>query len=125
MAPARIHVSKEALSRCRIAAQMPLRFQLILLLLRFFRVDVSKISNHHGVIHFIDDFLIAAPASGRGAKLVQLFGELCDELGVPLAVEKSEGPHSRIVLLGITLDSLAQTILLPARKLEQLLEFLD
>ena len=45
---------------------------------------------------------------------------MCKKLGVPLALEKTEGPSHRLTFLGIELDSEAQTLSLPAGKLEEI-----
>ncbi len=44
----------------------------------------------------------------------------CAQLGVPLEVEKSEGPTSCLVFLGMELDSRDKTIRLPQEKLTRL-----
>lgn len=41
-------------------------------------------------------------------ELMDGFTELCKFLGVPLALEKSEGPEDRLTFLGIELDSVRQ-----------------
>ena len=50
--------------------------------------------------------------------------EICAELGVPLASEKEVGPITRLIFLGIMLDSVAQTLSLPEGKSQEILDLL-
>ena len=43
--------------------------------------------------------------------------EVCQNLGIPLAIEKLEGPSQRITFLGITLDTQRMEAQLPSDKL--------
>lgn len=73
------------------------------------------------VWHYLDDFFLCGPATSEvcGTNL-QLLVEICNLLGIPLAMEKLEGPTTLITLLGISIDSKVGTLSLPAKKLEQL-----
>ena len=55
------------------------------------------------IIHYIDDFLIIVPKGGMAAKV--LFLGLLEALGVPYKASKLEGPTTRLVFLGIMLDT--------------------
>ena len=72
------------------------------------------------VIHYLDDFLIAAPSAEECRKLLQTVCDLFDVIGVPLASEKVVGPTSIMTFLGIELDVSRQEICLPPDKLEEL-----
>ncbi|XP_060110738.1 vomeronasal type-2 receptor 26-like [Heteronotia binoei] len=68
-------------------------------------------------VHYLDDFLFMGPAgSGQCARLMETFMQLAEELGVPLAHEKTEGPSSVLTFLGIELDTCRQTSRLPEDK---------
>ncbi|KAL5481226.1 hypothetical protein EMCRGX_G021350 [Ephydatia muelleri] len=45
---------------------------------------------------------------------------VCDQLGIPVASEKLEGPTTALTFLGIVLDTSAQQLRLPPDKLEEL-----
>ncbi|KAL5510351.1 hypothetical protein EMCRGX_G005881 [Ephydatia muelleri] len=45
---------------------------------------------------------------------------VCDQLGIPVASEKLEGPTTALTFLGIVLDTSAQQLQLPPDKLEEL-----
>ena len=57
------------------------------------------------VLHYLDDFLIncssMSPLCSIDPKMVT---EVCLYLGIPLAVEKLEGPTESLTFLGIVLD---------------------
>ena len=62
--------------------------------------------------HYVDDFFVGRPGTSECARLMR---ECCKLLGVPLASEKEVGPATRLVFLGIVLDSVAQTVSLLVR----------
>ena len=69
-------------------------------------------------IHYLDDFFfVGPPGSLACAVALQVALAACDELGMPVAVEKLVGPTTRIVFLGIELDSMSMQIRLPDEKL--------
>ncbi|XP_077773920.1 uncharacterized protein LOC144325210 [Podarcis muralis] len=71
-----------------------------------------------GVTHYLDDFLLASDSdSGNCSVLLHAFAELTQELGVPLAADKTEGPATQLTYLGILLDTVSQTSSLPKDKL--------
>jgi len=56
------------------------------------------------MLHILDDFLIISPTERAVGAQLQDFITLCNELGVPLAPEKTEGPTTIITFAGIELD---------------------
>ena len=73
------------------------------------------------MIHYLDDFLLlGAPGSGECQQYLSVTLQVCQELGVPVAPEKTEGPALSLTFLGIQLDSVAMCTSLPAEKLERL-----
>jgi len=83
------------------------------------------------ILHYLDDFLVISPSeegceealflvispSEEGceealAKALQG----CQELGVPIATHKTEGPSTTMTFLGIELDTVAMTLRLPREK---------
>ncbi len=70
---------------------------------------------HNGAIHYLDDYLFFGRA---GALQVAL--RVCEEVGMPVAVHKTEGPSTALVFLGILIDTVKMEIRLPADKLARL-----
>ena len=79
---------------------------------------------HRGVkylIHYLDDFLTAgSPNSKECYENLRQLTQVCQKLGLPLAMEKVEGPVSILVFLGILLNSTKMTMKLPPDKLAEI-----
>lgn len=77
--------------------------------------DISEL------MHYLDDFITAGPpSSDLCARNLHTSLSVCRSLGLPLHPNKCVGPSTRLVVLGIQLDSIEQTARLPAEKLEAL-----
>ena len=76
--------------------------------------------NKRGVetaLHYLDDFLIlGSPGSTACQEALDITLALCGELGFPIAPEKTEGPSSSLVFLGIEIDTERQILCLPDDK---------
>ena len=58
-------------------------------------------SGLHEIDHYLDDFLFAgADKTSNCSKLMNTFTEVCSQLGVPIADDKTEGPSTMINLFG-------------------------
>ena len=59
------------------------------------------------VLHYLDNFLLLAPPSSSHTCLSSLNTdkEVCSELGIPLTLEKLEGPSQSLTFLCIVLDT--------------------
>jgi len=69
--------------------------------------------------HYIDDFLLVSNKETAASELKQLL-DLFSRLGLPVSIEKLEGPLPSLVYLGIQVDSLAMTASLSSDRLKQL-----
>ena len=69
------------------------------------------------VVHVIDDFLFLADTYAKCELDLQNFINLCKEIGVPLAPDKTVAPCRVIEFLGITLDAEQMEARLPQDKL--------
>jgi len=72
------------------------------------------------IVHYLDDFLTTGPPDsttfGNNLHTVKLFFA---DLGIPLSLEKVEGPSTTICFLGILLlDTVHMEIRLPTNKLQ-------
>ena len=86
--------------------------------------DTVQLILELGLLHlvkYIDDFLVAGSAGSPACQSsVTEMRSVCEELGLPLAMEKLEGPAQVITFLGIELDSANMQICLPWAKLLRL-----
>lgn len=72
------------------------------------------------VIHYVDDFLFVVKLESDAQHLLDRALALCEELGVPIASEKTEGPTTCLTFLGIELDTVKMEARLPPDKLLEL-----
>lgn len=90
--------------------------------LHFCFMHLLDIHSLRDVIHYVDDFLFIVEPGSEAVAHEMLKGAraLCIELGLPLAPEKTEGPTTSLVFLGILLDTASMTASLPAARLSEL-----
>ena len=66
----------------------------------FLEFQVKLDTNSPFVTHYLDDFLFVGKSCQSCAQTLSTFTEICKELGVPLAHEKTVGPVQTITYLG-------------------------
>ena len=71
------------------------------------------------MLHVLDDFLFISSKKERCLEALHSFLALCEVVGVPIAKEKTEGPHQVLTFLGIELDSIKMEARLPVDKLDK------
>lgn len=70
--------------------------------------------------HYLDDFLfVGKPHSDQCLQLMNSFRELCVDLGVPIAEDKTLGPSCIMVFLGLEIDTIMMVIRIPEDKLSE------
>jgi len=73
-------------------------------------------------LHYLNDFLfIGAPSSQECSSNLQRALQACQDLGVPVAVHKTEGPTTKLTFLGIQIDSVIMQLSLDQDKLSRIL----
>ena len=79
------------------------------------------------LIHYLDDFLLVGPPGNPTScqSNLAIALETCSSLGFPTAPEKTEGPSTTIVFLGIEIDSILMELRLPKEKLSRLKALTD
>ena len=86
--------------------------------------DLQWIIQQKGVnhlFHYLDDFItIGPPQSQTCHHNLGVITSTCQQLGVPIEPDKTEGPAIRITFLGMEIDSVARIIRLPDDKLTRL-----
>ena len=69
-------------------------------------------------LHYLDDFLLLGPPDSPGcSQSLQITLGVCQELGVPVAAHKTEGPTQSLTFLGIRIDPVHMELSLPPEKL--------
>lgn len=65
------------------------------------------------IIHYLDDYLFGGKSHVECGQKLQAFMDFCQELGFPVAADKTAGPAQIMVFLGMTMDTVRQTIGIP------------
>ena len=69
-------------------------------------------------VHYLDDFLFfGTPNTAAGRSNREIALQTCEELGVPVALHKLEGPATCVSFLSLELDTQAQELRMPRDKL--------
>ena len=72
-------------------------------------------------LHYLDDFLLLGPANLPDCQTALATTlTTCEQVGLPVAPEKTEGPCTRLTFLGIEIDTVALQLRLPQDKLDKL-----
>eukprot|EP00731_Ephydatia_muelleri_P037092 Em0394g4a len=73
------------------------------------------------LIHYLDDFLLAGPpGQPTCSESTETMFRVCERLGIPVALDKLEGPATTITFLGITIDIALQQQRFPSDKLQEM-----
>ena len=73
--------------------------------------------NITGILHLLDDFLLVSKSLSSCADNLRAFLQTCDDIGVPMAPEKTVGPSFVLSFAGIELDTINMEARLPDDKL--------
>ena len=77
------------------------------------------------ITNYLDDFLFVEKTSPVCDAMVRRFLDLCGELRVPVAVEKTEWSSFRMIFLGILLDGFNLTLSIPLDKKDKAINMLN
>ena len=81
-------------------------------------------TNHRSLTNYLDDFLFAAISKIICDWLIRSFLDLCEQINLPVAVEKTEWRTMVIVFLGILLDRRRLILSIPIEKQQKALNLL-
>ena len=73
-----------------------------------------KVSNR--IMNYLDDFLFIALSIFFCNWMIEKFVKLCDQLGIPVSMEKTEWASDRTIFLGILLDGRHLVLVVPEEK---------
>eukprot|EP00731_Ephydatia_muelleri_P034492 Em0062g15a len=75
------------------------------------------------LIHYLDDFHLAGPpGQPTCSESTETMLRVCERLGIPVALDKLEGPVTTITFLGITIDTTLQQLRLRPDKLQEMIQ---
>jgi hypothetical protein len=88
----------------------------------FLNWEIKRRSGYNDIDHYLDDFIFMSVANSDICKLSMLqFEAMCTEFGVPIACDKTVGPVTCLLYLGLELDSISMEIRVPRDKVINLL----
>ena len=77
------------------------------------------------IIHILDDFFFVSHSYQSCYDALMLFLDICKEIGVPMALDKTFGPYQSLPFAGIHLDSRDMSASLPEDKIIKFLSYID
>ena len=77
------------------------------------------------IVHVLDDFLFVGPSLESCKFALELFLKIAEDIGVPIAGEKTMGPSNILPFLGIQLDTVAMMASLPVEKVQKYIALID
>ena len=88
-----------------------------------FLASIAKQNSQVGDLkHYVDDFLFAGEANTDHCLIIMKnFIFCCDQMGFPIASEKTVWPTTCIVYLGLEIDSMEMVVRMPEEKIQELI----
>ena len=87
----------------------------------FLEFCVSRQAPVGKLLHYLDDYLFGGKrGTSQCACIMSVFYDKMNSLGVPIASDKTEGPTTKLVFLGLELDSEEMVVRIPLSKLEEI-----
>ena len=85
----------------------------------------SKLLPTVGIVHVLDDFLFVTHTYDQCLSALNTFTRICEDIGVPLAPDKTVGPDQLLPFLGIQLNTVEMHASLPDDKVNKFMELID
>ena len=87
----------------------------------FLEFSVSRDSSVGRLLHYLDDYLFGGKkGTNHCACIMSVFKDKMNSLGVPIALDKTEGPTTKLIFLGLELDSEDMVVRIPLSKLVEI-----
>ena len=80
---------------------------------------VKNYISNTAVIHVLDDFLFISSSYEDCQSSLRIFLRLCEDIGIPISLEKTLGPFNILPFLGIQLDTISMCASLPQDKIDK------
>ena len=82
-------------------------------------------AKYNALTNYLDDFLFLAWKRFYCNQLIQKFLDLCIELNLPVAIEKTSWADTWVIFLGILMDGRSLTLSIPLEKQQKALNLLN
>ena len=80
---------------------------------------------HYTVTNYLDDFLFIGTEEAEANRMVRSFINLCDFIGVPVSLDKTEWASTLMIFLGLLLNGVTYTISIPIEKKIKAMNLVD
>ena len=74
----------------------------------------------HKFVHYLDDFFTVHRLNIVCSNIMSVFKLVCDQIGMPVSPDKSEGPTQIIEFLGLTIDSIQMVVRILKEKMQDI-----
>ena len=81
--------------------------------------------DHKIPVNYLDDFLFAAITKAICDGQLEVFLKVCKEINFPVAIDKTVSSTTRIIFLGLLIDTIAQIISIPVYKVARARELVE
>ena len=74
----------------------------------------------HKLVHYLDDFFTIHRLNRVCRNIMSVFKLICDQIGMPVSQDKSEGPTQVIEFLGLMTDTIDMVVRIPKDKMQDI-----
>ena len=85
-------------------------------------IEVRTLIRDAEITNYLDDFLFICFCLIQCSKAMETFLQVCEEIGCPVSLEKTEGPAEIMVFLGILMDGKHRQLSVPVEKRDIILD---
>ena len=82
---------------------------------------IVRVKSGRDLLNYLDDYFFAAFMKAVCNKQVKLFLQICKTINFPVAMEKTFWGTTRLVFLGLLIDTVLQIVAIPKEKIEKAL----
>ena len=74
----------------------------------------------HNVVHYLDDFFTIHRLNIICSNIISVFKLVCNQIGMPMSPDKSEGPTQVTEFLSLTIDTIQMVVRIPRDKMQDI-----
>ena len=86
---------------------------------------IVKKKSGKSLVNYLDDYLFAALLAMICNNHIQLFLDICETINFPVSLGKTFWADTRIIFLGMLIDTVAQTVSVPISKIEKAIDLIQ
>ena len=81
---------------------------------------IAEKSAGHKFVHYLDDFFTVHRLNMVCSNIIAVFKLVCDQIGMRMSPDKSEGQTQVIEFLGLTIDTIQMVVKIPKDKMQDI-----